>query len=287
MVLKDIMTDLHADETYGLFRSDDAYEILRWDTPVPWVNYLTNGNFFSVVSQTGAGFSFLKEYRQHSLIRRDSEPCNPAMPGRAFYLHDLESGISWCPFGLPGCDELDSFKCVHSPGSTRLIGCKSDIEVTLTIAVPQNHNAEVWHLCVKNLGRHQRRIQLIAVADINMGMSGVDIEDRAFDDLFRKVVWKETGLVGSKRLFRSGGDGPVEIWPLQAFMTPTRPPSAWETNREDFLGLYGTFQRPQAVATGMFSNKSCAGQGALMAMAWDLVMEPNTQLEWDVTVGLT
>ena len=47
--------------SYGHF-SDDAreYVITRPDTPTPWTNYLTNGRYCAICSQTGGGHSFFE-----------------------------------------------------------------------------------------------------------------------------------------------------------------------------------------------------------------------------------
>ena len=43
--------------SYFAFRdADRAVEILRPDTPQPWINYLSNGSLHAFVSQAGGGF---------------------------------------------------------------------------------------------------------------------------------------------------------------------------------------------------------------------------------------
>ena len=47
---------------YGHF--DDAakeYVIETPATPLPWINYLGNKDFFSLISNTGGGYSFYKD----------------------------------------------------------------------------------------------------------------------------------------------------------------------------------------------------------------------------------
>ncbi len=46
-------------DKYGYF-SDDGREfvITRPDTPAPWVNYISNGRYTGLVSNTGGGFSY-------------------------------------------------------------------------------------------------------------------------------------------------------------------------------------------------------------------------------------
>ena len=56
--------------TFGRF--DDAareYVITRPDTPWPWINYLGTGDFFSLVSNAGGGYSFYRDARLRRLTQ--------------------------------------------------------------------------------------------------------------------------------------------------------------------------------------------------------------------------
>ncbi len=44
---------------YGFFDdTNKEYVITNPRTPYPWINYLGTGGFFSIVSNTGGGYSF-------------------------------------------------------------------------------------------------------------------------------------------------------------------------------------------------------------------------------------
>jgi len=44
---------------YGYFdNTGREYVITRWDTPTPWVNVVSNGDYGFVVSQGGGGYSW-------------------------------------------------------------------------------------------------------------------------------------------------------------------------------------------------------------------------------------
>ena len=55
---------------YGHF--DDSrreYVITNPRTPWPWINYLGNEDFFSLISNTGGGYSFYKDAKFRRLTR--------------------------------------------------------------------------------------------------------------------------------------------------------------------------------------------------------------------------
>lgn len=55
---------------YGHF--DDSareYVIETPATPLPWINYLGNEDFFSLISNTGGGYSFYKDAKLRRITR--------------------------------------------------------------------------------------------------------------------------------------------------------------------------------------------------------------------------
>ena len=85
---------------YGYF--DDVnkeYVITRPDTPLPWINYLGNEGFFSLISNTCGGYSFYKDakLRRITRFRYNNVPADAG--GRCFYIKDKDTVFS--PAFLP------------------------------------------------------------------------------------------------------------------------------------------------------------------------------------------
>ena len=88
---------------YGYF--DDAlreYVITNPATPWPWINYLGNEDFFSLVSNTAGGYSFYKDakFRRITRYRYNEVPMDNG--GRYFYIKDGDTvwNPGWKP--IPG-----------------------------------------------------------------------------------------------------------------------------------------------------------------------------------------
>ena len=60
-----------ADWTYS--KDNREFLIHTPYTPRPWINYLTNGRCFALVSQTGGGFSFYADPSHHVITRREQD----------------------------------------------------------------------------------------------------------------------------------------------------------------------------------------------------------------------
>lgn len=84
------------DKRFGYFDDDNReYVITDPKTPWPWINYLGNEDFFSLISNTAGGYSFYKDakFRRITRYRYNNVPMDNG--GRYFYIN--EGGNVWSP----------------------------------------------------------------------------------------------------------------------------------------------------------------------------------------------
>ena len=74
---------------YGYFDDKNKeYVITRPDTPLPWINYLGNENFFGIISNTGGGYSFYQDSKLRRLTRYRYNSIPMDNNGRYLYIQD-------------------------------------------------------------------------------------------------------------------------------------------------------------------------------------------------------
>ena len=79
------------------------------NTPAPWVNVIANPTFGTLVSETGAGFTWYGNSQRNRLTEWSNDPVMDP-PSEALYIRDEETGVFWTPtavadprgVGLPG-----------------------------------------------------------------------------------------------------------------------------------------------------------------------------------------
>ena len=74
---------------YGYF--DDTareYVITNPRTPLPWINYLGNRDYFGLISNTAGGYDFYKDAKLLRLTRYRYNSCPLDDGGRYYYLKD-------------------------------------------------------------------------------------------------------------------------------------------------------------------------------------------------------
>ena len=136
---------------YGHF-DDEAreYVITRPDTPLPWINYLGDEDYFALVSNTAGGYSFYRDARLRRLIRYRYNAAPLDVGGRFLYLRDDDSGDYWNPGWQPTQRELDEYAYRHGLGYTTIAAARGGIRAETLYLVPQGETLEVWRTRVTN-----------------------------------------------------------------------------------------------------------------------------------------
>ena len=144
---------------YGHF--DDAareFVITRPDTPLPWLNYLGQDDFFGLCTNTGGGYSFWRDAKLRRVTRYRYNNVPLDLGGRYLYVRD-ESGdepVVWNPGWKPVKTPLDTYECRVGLGYSDIVGEKAGLRVSQRMFVPPGENTEVWHVRLEN-GSDERR----------------------------------------------------------------------------------------------------------------------------------
>ena len=86
---------------FGYFNDQDKeYVITSPATPLPWINYLGNENFFSLISNTCGGYSFYKDAKLLRLTRYryNNVPADTNAPVLLYQApgHGMDPGMAAC-----------------------------------------------------------------------------------------------------------------------------------------------------------------------------------------------
>ena len=164
------------EKKYGHF--DDAhreYVITDPKTPWPWINYLGNEDFFSLISNTAGGYSFYKDakFRRITRYRYNNVPMDN--DGRYFYIKDGET--IWSPGWKPCRTPLDSYECRHGMGYTRITGVKNGVEASALFFVPLKTWAEVQKLTLRNTTGETKSLKLFSFTEWCLWNAATDMEN--------------------------------------------------------------------------------------------------------------
>ena len=149
---------------YGYFDDrNKEYVITTPRTPLPWINYLGCEEFFTLISNTGGGYSFYKDAKLLRLTRFRYNNTPKDSNGHYFYIKDGDT--IWNPGWQPTQTELDTYSCRHGMGYTVIKGSKNKLSAEVTAFVPIGDSAEVLRVRVKNEDTVSRSFKLFSYVE--------------------------------------------------------------------------------------------------------------------------
>ncbi|OFX14830.1 MAG: hypothetical protein A2Z18_01965 [Armatimonadetes bacterium RBG_16_58_9] len=277
--------------SYGHFSEDGSeYIITRPDTPRPWANYLTNGRYCAICSQTGGGHSFF-ETSGYNRVTREYPQTVVMMdrPGRYIYLRDADTGEYWSGNWQPIQGDMDGFEARHGIGYTKVRYPSHGIDCSITYYVPPRDDVEVWMVSLKNTSDKPRRIQAFPYIKWDLANYAYNAVEANFSQLFNETTVEDGIIFATTRFWNitAGTAGnPNARWDKWAFMASCAPVVAHECFDEQFMGMYRDFSCPKAIAEGALTNSHGHGQDIMAAFQHDFEFSPGEEKQFVVLVGV-
>ena len=154
---------------YGYFTADGReYVITRPDTPRPWVNVISNGEYGTIETQTGSGFSWRDNSNLSRITRWDQDLIRDNW-GKYIFLRDKDSGKYWSGTWKPCMTKYDFFEVRHGQGYTVTTTKKNGIKFEKTLFVDVTDPVEVWKIVLTNETTKKRRLSVFSYFDWCLG----------------------------------------------------------------------------------------------------------------------
>ncbi len=261
---------------YGHF-DDNAkeYVIDTPQTPYPWINYLGNENFFGIISNTLGGYCFYRDARFRRLIRYRYNSIPVDSNGRYYYIK--EGNDFWSPSWQPVKRPLDRYECRHGLGYTRVCASRGGIDAEILAFIPMGYNMEVHKVTLKNNSSSSKELKLFSFVEFCIW--------NALDDMTnfqRNYNLAEVEVDGStiyhKTEYRERRNH-------YSFFSVNAPISGFDTQLEDFCGLYNGLDHPQAVASGASRNSVASGWQPIGSHCIDVKLAPGASKSFIFTLG--
>jgi cellobiose phosphorylase len=227
-----------------------SINIHRHDTPQPWINYLSNGNFHAFVSQAGGGFAWWKtpvfmrltRYRQYNL------PIDS--PGFYIYIKHND-GTVWSPTFRPCETMLDSWHACHQPGKSTFIAEKNGIKAKLTLFVPPDYDVLLWDLELINNNDNNHDLDIFAYVE----HSQLNWQNEGSWGYYTKLqlkTWFDEQAQCVNYLCHA--DNPRQNDVPLVYLACNQKVHSYSGSRDHFIGDYRTEHNPIAVEHGHCGN---------------------------------
>ncbi|HOE07518.1 MAG TPA: glycosyl transferase [Treponemataceae bacterium] len=211
-------------------------------TPYPWINYLGNEKFFSLISNTAGGYAFYTDARLRRLTRYRYNDVPLDNNGRYFFIND--NGTVWNPGWKPMRVELDSYECRHGFGYSKIASSKNGVKADILYMIPNGDNAEIQMVTLSNTTSQKKDIALHSY--IEWCLYNAHDDNTNFQ---RNFSIGEVEVLGSTIYHKTEYRERRNHF---AFYHVNSKIDGFETDRETFLGLHNNYDHPDAV----FADKS-------------------------------
>ncbi|MCR4439183.1 MAG: glycosyl transferase family 36 [candidate division KSB1 bacterium] len=273
---------------YGYFSDDGTeYVIVRPDTPKPWVNVISNGDYGLVVSQAGGGFSWRTHSNLNRLTRWQQDLVQDNW-GKFLYLRDRQTGEIWSAAWQPVKHNAARYQCRHGLGYTTLAASLGDIASEWTIFVAPGDPVEIWLLSLRNGSGVRRQLSLFSYFEWCLGVA--PDSHREFHKAFLETSFAPTSgiLFARKRLWEVAdekGRHWNRDWPYVAFQACSEPVVDFDGDKASFLARGSDVRTPAAVANGHCSRSEGRWGDGIAALHVDVDLEPGQEQELVFLLG--
>ncbi|MCR5157043.1 MAG: glycosyl transferase [Butyrivibrio sp.] len=263
---------------YGYF-DDNAleYVITTPKTPLPWINYLGNKEFFSLISNTCGGYTFYKDAKLLRLTRYRYNNVPYDNNGKYFYIKDGDT--IWNPGWQPVKTALDTYECRHGLGYSTFTGSKNDVEARVLTFVPMEDNCEVSKVTLTNKKSSDAQITLFSYVEWCLWNADDDMKNFQRNLSTGEVEVTGNGSVIYHKTEYRERRNHYAIYGVNSAV------DGFDTSRDDFLGAYNGPDSPDAVAAGKCTNSMASGWSPIAAHQINVSLKPGESKTFVFVLG--
>jgi len=275
---------LRFDNGFGGFAADGREYAVRVDPlrrgghrvpPLPWVNVIANPRFGTLVSESGAGFTWNGNSREHRLTPWSNDPVLDPH-GEALFVQDVESGAAWSPTPGP-LPHPAAYEIRHGLGASTFRLDAESIEHETRITVDAEAPVKLVRVRLTNRDAVRRELSLVAFAQLELGAGG---RER------RRVVTEHdpaTGALLARN--RAAGDWRDAV-AFARVVTPQGATITWTTDRAAFVGAGGELSHARALrAPAVFDGATGPMHDPCFAWRARFALEPGEVRDVTFVIG--
>ncbi|MFA5059270.1 MAG: hypothetical protein WC676_01405 [Candidatus Omnitrophota bacterium] len=272
---------------YGHFSKDSLeYVITTPTTPRPWINYLTNETYCSIISQCAGGYSFYKDCRTNRITRWAPENWHFDRPGKYIYVRD--GGKTFSLTYQPIRTKPSQFECRHGLGYTTISAVNNGLASEVTYFVPEHDDCEVWIVSLTNKTKKTKNLEVFPYVEFLIGDYHEELRYRNIMNLYSRIWFdKSHQAIYAKKTAQWQG---MNIQPFDSliFFASSLPVKGCCTQKDVFLGRCNTEENPEGILEGKFQNfPLCSGEDGIGTFRHSIKLAPGQTKEFTICLGQT
>ena len=261
----------------GFTRDGHEYIItLKRDemTPAPWVNVLANATFGTLISESGAAYTWLQNAHEFRLTPWSNDPVlDPT--GEAIYIRDEQTGQYWSPTPSPARG-VTPYVIRHGFGYTVFEHVENGVASELWVYVAMDAPVKFSVLKLRNVSGHSRRLSVTSYSEWVLG----ELRQKCLMHV-RTELDAKTGALLARNYDNTELPGRI------VFVDVNDSTRTVTGDRKEFIGRNGSLAQPAALNRACLSGKVGAGLdpcGAVQVV-FDLAIAQERETSFRLGVG--
>ncbi|NLP12926.1 MAG: glycosyl transferase [Clostridium sp.] len=267
-------TDLAFYNGLGGFKQDGREYVIYLEnghnTPLPWINVISNRKFGFIVTESGAGYTWYENSRENKLTPWSNDPVSDT-PGEILYILDDHTGETWSVTPLPIREE-GSYKIRHGFGYTIFEHVSHGIGQEMTQFVPVEDSVKISILKLVNKTDKPRNLSVTYYIRPVLGVSDQFTATQINTEI------NSQGVVSIRNNYNDEFPGRV------AFVDSSIKDRTITCDRKEFFGM-GSIKAPEAIKRVSLSGTVGAGFDPCAAMNVNVSLEPGEEKELIFLLG--
>lgn len=258
---------------------DNQKEIMinKYDTPTPWINYLSNGTFHTIISQAGGGVAF---YKSPQIWRINHYRFFHLPTDRSgFYTYIKDGNTVFCPTNEPVKDKPDEWNCIHGMGYTKFHSKKNGLKADAKYFVGPYENCLIWEL--ELTADTDRKVKVFPYVELGMMEFMRELQWQCYNKHQLTVYMLDDIMV-----YKYGVENqpkPDET-PLVYFACDV-PVSGYDGDRDEFVGTYRSEENPRRIEEGKCSGSTMKGGDPCFAFELDIDLKAGETRKIHIFLG--
>ncbi|MCB0104670.1 MAG: hypothetical protein KDE53_02150, partial [Caldilineaceae bacterium] len=215
-------------------------------TPAPWVNVLANPYFGTVISESGAAYTWVENSHEFRLTPWSNDPVQDTT-GEAMYIRDEQTGQFWSPTPSPARG-ITPYVIRHGFGYSVFEHTENGIASKLWVYVAVDAPLKFSVLKLRNVSGRPRRVSATAYCEWVLG----DLRDNCLLHVQTEMDLKSGALL-ARNHYNTDYSGRI------AFLDVNDETRTLTGDRKEFIGRNGCLSRPAALKRQRLSGKVGAG----------------------------